>query len=1538
MASKVNVKFVAILAGSLLAVGIGAAVLSVKMIKKGPQQNVQLSEELETKGDYEGAQRAMARAVNKDPNSATYLRRWLTLLMKTKPETQLGYRERLDSYYMIKRRLSEVETASVPAQREYLDEQMADLRRFGGDATRWGAFAGDVDRIMEKVPATDPARDQLRRYRGLAHLSQLSQNFEMTDADRQGIRDDLEAALKADPGDQLAVAGIADWLRIAARNSMQIKDVGRAEQQTAEAKALLDKFVAEHPPAPYALAALAEVELLQVFMKPPPNSTVAQVFTSLQPRAQSIFDALKKEDPNAFDDGLVSRAADFGLRTGITDSPDQASAILDRMLVNRPNNCWYLLAKASTSLGAGRADEAIERLQKVIDLPDLPVCPEGWALMRLRDMAAAQQVQAALSKWDQARSRLAMATDDAGKEKARTEIAGALKLADELNEKTKSRTNIEERTRKLLNGKLAYARNDLVEARRELNDYVQLTQRSDITAMLLLADVMRRQNTIGEARNLYERVLELDRNNYTAMVELADVEFRLNNLPRTQELYESALRLNPNSEFVQTNLDMVKKVRGGEDSTDPIFKAISQAQKKVNDTNPDMPGATKILLDAEASVTEARQVALLATALARIAEREPAAKMVDRGLVKFPGNEILVKLQKSLASTDPLADGIAEIDAATNLTPENKAVQKYLLAKGYGRNDLAEKFLEELTKLSPENPLVIGAQFDRAIAKKDFVEAARIADLAKKNNVDRLNGLIFEMQLLGAQGKMKEASAAAQRATEMDSLNPAAWRMLGQMQMQNGQMIPAIGSLERALQISPTDAVAISLYTQALVTTGRAPDALAFCREKSLLGANDAAFINQWLTLEFEMGDKDKAMERRARIFAANPSNTQNAIELARNAVMTRKTEQADAVVSKLKTMNLPPNEQVPLTALEAAVLSLKKDQPGALAAFERLVASVPETARAGRVHAGFARLLMDLNNFTLAEQVLVKGQAVEPKDELPASRELADMYFRLSMYDKALPIYQTIYDTIPDTTGNLGLRLAETMLRGSKPADADTLLAKIAADRTAKGQKLDQALLILMARAALDAKDTAKATKLLDEAVAADAGNPMAYFQRAQFRANDPAALDLQIEDLEHVLKIEPKYPGARVPLSYAYLRKRNFDRGVGVLREGLTLEPKSIDLRVTLVRVLVANNQLGPALVELQEGKKIAPDELSWPNITGEIYMIQQNFNGAASEFKTVWDKNKTVANAKNYIDALVRKTPADLETASKVLAEPAINTDKNGMLLVCRAMVRRLDKRPEDMKNDLRQMLTVIKGNDLNECNSVLVLCAQMLFQNVEDALVVFKEIAPPGGHTEAMRLQLGARGSQSADPKVSAAAVEDLTKLCSSSTVPIAANANHLVGSARYGAKQYPEAERYWRRCLELQPDNSEALNNLAYLLAKHLNRASEALPMAERAVQIVPDRTGYIDTLGQTYLALDQLDKADQILTAGVAAASNPVERAAPLIHLTEVKLKKKDRLAADALYRELQNLIQSGTSIGNEIKKRYPDELDQLKRLLDSPT
>jgi tetratricopeptide (TPR) repeat protein len=53
----------------------------------------------------------------------------------------------------------------------------------------------------------------------------------------------------------------------------------------------------------------------------------------------------------------------------------------------------------------------------------------------------------------------------------------------------------------------------------------------------------------------------------------------------------------------------------------------------------------------------------------------------------------------------------------------------------------------------------------------------------------------------------------------------------------------------------------------------------------------------------------------------------------------------------------------------------------------------------------------------------------------------------------------------------------------------------------------------------------------------------------------------------------------------------------------------------------------------------------------------------------------------------------------------------------------------------------------------------------------------------------------------------------------------------------------------RKVVEAQPDNAQALNNLAFMQAEYGNQADEALKHAEKAVELAPDSATYCDTLG-----------------------------------------------------------------------------------------
>jgi tetratricopeptide (TPR) repeat protein len=54
---------------------------------------------------------------------------------------------------------------------------------------------------------------------------------------------------------------------------------------------------------------------------------------------------------------------------------------------------------------------------------------------------------------------------------------------------------------------------------------------------------------------------------------------------------------------------------------------------------------------------------------------------------------------------------------------------------------------------------------------------------------------------------------------------------------------------------------------------------------------------------------------------------------------------------------------------------------------------------------------------------------------------------------------------------------------------------------------------------------------------------------------------------------------------------------------------------------------------------------------------------------------------------------------------------------------------------------------------------------------------------------------------------------------------------------------------YRKAAEANPGSAEALNNLAYLLSEVANKPDEALKYAQQAVQLVPEKPAYCDTLG-----------------------------------------------------------------------------------------
>jgi len=96
-------------------------------------------------------------------------------------------------------------------------------------------------------------------------------------------------------------------------------------------------------------------------------------------------------------------------------------------------------------------------------------------------------------------------------------------------------------------------------------------------------------------------------------------------------------------------------------------------------------------------------------------------------------------------------------------------------------------------------------------------------------------------------------------------------------------------------------------------------------------------------------------------------------------------------------------------------------------------------------------------------------------------------------------------------------------------------------------------------------------------------------------------------------------------------------------------------------------------------------------------------------------------------------------------------------------------------------------------------------------------------------------------------------------------------------------QNDKAIEDYRRVVDRDPNQAEALNNLAYLLAEHSHNLEEALKYAQRAVERDPTRPSYADTLGWILYqkglyssALPYLEKAGSATHVQPSAARSAV--------------------------------------------------------------
>jgi tetratricopeptide (TPR) repeat protein len=93
----------------------------------------------------------------------------------------------------------------------------------------------------------------------------------------------------------------------------------------------------------------------------------------------------------------------------------------------------------------------------------------------------------------------------------------------------------------------------------------------------------------------------------------------------------------------------------------------------------------------------------------------------------------------------------------------------------------------------------------------------------------------------------------------------------------------------------------------------------------------------------------------------------------------------------------------------------------------------------------------------------------------------------------------------------------------------------------------------------------------------------------------------------------------------------------------------------------------------------------------------------------------------------------------------------------------------------------------------------------------------------------------------------------------------------IGELSYVVGQYGQAERYYRKAIEIAPRNGDLYNNLCWVYLSQGRKLKKAENLIMRAMEVTPEHKGYyLDTLGAIYLREHRYREATEVLEMAIS--------------------------------------------------------------------
>jgi len=434
------------------------------------------------------------------------------------------------------------------------------------------------------------------------------------------------------------------------------------------------------------------------------------------------------------------------------------------------------------------------------------------------------------------------------------------------------------------------------------------------------------------------------------------------------------------------------------------------------------------------------------------------------------------------------------------------------------------------------------------------------------------------------------------------------------------------------------------------------------------------------------------------------------------------------------------------------------------------------------------------------------------------------------------------------------------------------------------------------------------QATDLLTQILKEDPKDDEALAIRASLQMMTGSRDQLQsaINDLQTVVSRLPDNPVVRFNLGRAHLAKGNVQQAKIQFEESIKLRPDYLLPRIALAQILQQSQEYGKVVQMASEILSYDPTNIQGKLLRTRALIGMGEVKQARTELTTFTTQNPSIWEAK-------------LQTAALDLAEKNYKS--------CEEAFRKMYAETKDpralmgltetytVQGQYDQAMKILKDEVAKTPDRVDYIVAigniAVRAQKYSEGMENYKKALEKYPRSADIWIRLGETQRRTGDLANASTSFNKAKDLAPNNVIPFIELA--LMADT---AGQKDKARPLYEQILKIQPDHPIALNNLAYMLAETGADLDQALTMAQRAKQKLPQDSNVADTLGWIYIKKNLSDSAISIFKELIRVEP---DRSTYHYHLAMALAQKGDKSSAK---KELELALRKQPAKDEEAKIR----------------